>query len=136
MHGPYSSSSCPYTCRSPYTHASAAVALGGRLHSPKGVLLPFDRADLVEDHGLVMAHLLPAAEGASVGFRQVHIQNISRLDLPSDRDPVHGDRHLLAWPGPAEPLFSPPNRFVPAEGPPFRRMSDSPVLMRPPRTRT
>src|SRR5207237_4868109 len=101
------------TCRSPYTHASAAVALGGRLHSPKGVLLPFDRADLVEDHGLVMAHLLPPAAGASVGFRQVPIQDISRLDLPSDRDPVQVDRHLLPLTRSDETLLSAANHLDP-----------------------
>src|SRR5205807_3466849 len=105
------------TCRSPCTHASAATAPGGRSHSPKSVLLPFDRADLVEDHGLVMAHLLAAAEGASVGFGQVHIQDISRLDLPSDRDPVHGDRHLLSLNRSVETLLPASDRLDSTEGP-------------------
>src|SRR5207249_10704597 len=103
--------------RSPSTHASAAVALGGRLHSPKGVLLPFDRADLVEDHDLVMAHLLPAAEGAGVEFRQVHVEDVSRLDLPSDRDPIDGDRHFLSLTRSVATLLSAANRLSSAEVP-------------------
>src|SRR5439155_15181547 len=94
-----------------------AVAPGGRSHSPTSVLLPFDRADLVEDQGLVMAHLFPAAEGAGVGFGKVHIQDITRLDLPPDRDPVDGDRHLLALTRPVEALLPASDRLDPAEGP-------------------
>src|SRR5437660_916347 len=125
------------TCRSPCTHASAAVAPGGRSHSPKSILLPFDRADLVEDHGLVMAHLLPAAEGAGVGFGQVHVQDVSRLDLPSDRDAVHGDRHLLALTRSVETLLPASDRLDPAEGPSIlthERLpgSDAPAFTRMP----
>src|SRR5437879_12556328 len=64
-----------------------------------------------------MAHLLPAAEGAGVGFRQVHVEDVSRLDLPSDRDPIDGDRHFLSLTRSVETLLSAANRLDPAEGP-------------------
>src|SRR6266566_8976868 len=74
------------TCRSPCKGISAAVAPGGRLHAPEWVLLPFDRADLVERLDLVMGQIRPPPQRARIGFREVHVEHVAAVDLSSDRD--------------------------------------------------
>src|SRR2546422_4610586 len=104
------------TCRSPCTDAFSAIAPGGPLHSPERILLPLDRAEFVEDLGLVVAQLLSAAERACVGLRQVHVQDAPDLDLPSDRDPIGGDRPLLPLNRPIEAFLTGSDRLDPPEG--------------------
>src|SRR5256885_9883110 len=43
---------------------------------------------------------------ACVGLRQVHVQDVPDLDLPSDRDPVNGDRYLLPLNRPIEAFLT------------------------------
>src|SRR6266566_1662214 len=73
------------TCRSPCKGISAAVAPGVRLHAPKWVLLPFDRADLVERLDLVMGQIRPPPQRARIGItigRQINGGDVLYVDLP------------------------------------------------------
>src|SRR5207244_4880914 len=99
------------TCRSPCTRDAAAIALGALLHSPKRVLLPFDRADLIERRALVVGQVRPPPKCAGIRFREVHVQDVAAVDLPADRDPVHRDRDFLSLVRAFEGFLSAPNRL-------------------------
>src|SRR3989449_5401014 len=108
------------TCRSPCTDVAAAIALGALLHSPERVLLPFDRADLIERGELVVGQVRPPPEGARIRFREVHVQDVAAVDLPPDRDAVHRDRDLLSLVRPFEGFLPAPDRLDAAERPAIR----------------
>src|SRR3989442_6209654 len=103
------------TCRSPCRGISAAVAPGVRLHAPERVLLPFDRADLVERLDLVVGQIRPPPERTSVGFREIHVEDVAAVDLPPDRDAVHGDRDFLSLVRTVEALLPAPDRLDSAQ---------------------
>src|SRR5207244_4198148 len=108
------------TCRSPCTGGAAAIALGALLHSPKRVLLPFDRADLIERRELVVGQVRPPTERAGIRFREVHVQDVAAVDLPPDRDAVHRDRDFLSLVGAFEGLLPAPDRLDAPERPTVR----------------
>src|SRR2546425_8969016 len=108
------------TCRSPCTDVAAAIVLGALLHSPKRVLLPFDRADLIERREFVVGQIRPPPEGAGIRFREVHVQDIAAVDLPADRDAVHRDRDFLSLVRPSEGFLPAPDRLDAPESPTIR----------------
>src|SRR2546426_4797006 len=108
------------TCRSLCTDGAAAVALGALLHPPKRVLLPFDRADLVERRELVMGQVRPPAEGPGIRFREVHVQHVAAVDLPPDRDALHRDRDFLSLVRALEGFLPAPDRLDAPESPTIR----------------
>src|SRR5256885_16301523 len=99
------------TCRSPCTDVAAAIALEALLHSPKRVLLPFDRADLIERRELVVGQVRPPPKCAGIRFREVHVQDVAAVDLPPDRDAVHRDSDFLSLVGAFEGLLSARDRL-------------------------
>src|SRR5467141_3139601 len=108
------------TCRSPCTDVAAAVALGARSHSPKWVLLPLDRADLVERLELVVGQVSSAAERPGIRFRKVDVQHVAPVDLPPDRDAVHRDRDFLSLVRAIEGFLPAPDRLDAPQSPTIR----------------
>src|SRR2546426_850578 len=108
------------TCRSPCTDVAAAIALEALLHSPKRVLLPFDRADLIERRALVVGQVRPPPKCAGIRFREVHVQDVAAVDLPPDRDAVHRDRDFLSLVGAFEGLLPGTDRLDAPERPTVR----------------
>src|SRR2546422_3139949 len=108
------------TCRSPCTGDAVAVALGALLHSPEWVLLPFDRADLVERRELIVGKVRPPRKSAVVRFREVHVQDIAAVDLPPARDAVHRDRDFLSLVRAFEGFLPAPDRLDAPESPTIR----------------
>src|SRR2546425_2728749 len=108
------------TCRSPCTDVAAAIALEALLHSPKRVLLPFDRADLIERRALVVGQVRSPPKCAGIRFWEVHVQDIAAVDLPPDRDAVHRDRDFLSLVRPFEGFLPAPDRLDAAERPAIR----------------
>src|SRR2546427_360987 len=108
------------TCRSPCTDVAAAIALEALLHSPKRVLLPFDRADLIERRALVVGQVRSPPKCAGIRFWEVHVQDIAAVDLPPDRDAVHRDRDFLSLVRAFEGFLPAPDRLDAPESPTIR----------------
>src|SRR6266571_6419613 len=105
------------TCRNPCTGGAAARRPADRLHAPKRILLPLDRDELVERLDLVVTEVRAHAQRPRVRLREVDVQDVPSVDLPADRDPVHGDRDLLSGPCAVETLLPAPDRLDPPERP-------------------
>src|SRR2546422_9225851 len=89
-------------------------------HPPKRVLPAFDCANLVERLELVVGQVRPPPKYAGIRFREVHVQDVAAVDLPTDRDAVHRDRDFLSLVRAFEGFLAAPDCLDSSERPAIR----------------